>query len=250
MIKRRGSFRERNKPLISLRNLSDEGTIVLPRPDYKIPDPPPNSWVMIKPGDILVSGSGTIRIVLKKKWQEGEVHSLRMSCGEKSGKMEASLEVEKLEIDSSNFEHLSQILRPTFSNDISPSEFKPEFFTRAVRYNILTFLGFGKVGSEIHAALPQKEDKKAPPEFTLTFFLDTSSNLLFDLRLEEGGVPEGGQNMNWTEIAVKWTRQSGNRYIISQFSYLPDTSRAALDTVTIASEVANAIGLTSTALNT
>ena len=246
MIKRRGSFRERRKPLISLRNVSDQGSVVIPKSEYQIVDPIPDTWIMIKPGDILVSHSGTQRLILKKNWQQGEVKSLRITCEEKEQKLEASLEVEKMNLDSSNFDFLKKVLRPNFSSDISPHEYRPEFFTRAVRYNILTFLGFGQVGAEIYNLMPSKDSRKIPEQIALLFFMDTSNNILYEVfSLDDNAAQSAQAKENCIQIEINWKLNPALRcYQINQFYYPPDTNATSLETITLACEVANALSLT------
>lgn len=246
MTKRRGSFREKNKPLISLKNLSDQGTIVIPRVEYKPADPIPSTWIMIKPGDMLISKSGTLRLVLRKNWQEGQVESLRLTCEQQSDKLEASLEVEKMEIDSSNFEHLTSVLRPIFSTDISPHEYRPEFFTRSVRYNILTFLGFGSAGGAIYEKLPSAKSRRRPSEIRLTFMMDGRSNLINDL-LDEADYQTtlSDGRLTTLQIEIVWSCQPADRtYRIVEFSYPPGCAATTLETVTLACEIANVFSMT------
>jgi hypothetical protein len=241
---RKGSIREKSKPIISLKNLSEKGIIVIPKAEYKIADPVPNSWVMIKPGDIIISASGTIRLILKKNWQEGEVESLRITWEAHDERLEASLEVEKMEIDSSNFDYLNIALRPFFTNEIPPHEYKPDFFTRAVRYNILTFLGFGKIGYAIHKLMPTKGDKRAPPKFSLVFILDTANNILIDVYPANSSEENRQKKINCVEIAVLWKRLDKIKsYQISDIAYPPGVSASTLETITLASEIANAFSL-------
>lgn len=242
---RKGSFRETGKQVISLKNLSDQGKIVIPKAEYKIADPSPNSWVMIKPADIIISQSGTIRLILRKNWQDGEVESLRITWEHNEERLEASLEVEKMEIDSSNFDYLTTALRPNFAKDVTPHDYKPEHFTRAVRYNILTFLGFGKIGYEIHNLMPDKGSRRSPKEFGLVFLMDTASNILYEVfSPNDASLQTANRKPNTIEVSVLWKKHDSIRsYQISEIAYPPGVSAATLETITLACELANTFSL-------
>ena len=238
---RKGSIREKSKPIISLKNLSEDGVIVVPKNAYRHLESLPDSWVSIKPSDILISQSGTIRLVLRKNWQEGEAETLRITWEQHNESLEASLEVEKIDIDSSNFDFLSSALRPV-SGDLLKHEYKPAYFTRAVRYNILSFLGFGKIGNSIHSLLPDKNNKRAAKEIILDFLLDKNVNTLTEICNDS--EKDKPRQENLLRVSVKWSlNERIKTYQISEINYPPGVSATTLETLTLASEIANTFSL-------
>ena len=251
MKKRRGSFNEKKQPIITLRDAvrpSDSGSIVIHHPELRSADPVPNSWIMLKPGDIVASQSGTIRMLVRKNWQAGRADCLRFRCELEAEKLGASLDLEKIDIDSSNFEHLLFVLRDI--NRTTAPELSPDHFSKTIRFNALTLLGFGSVGSKLHQALPSPSKTDAPNEVTLALAINATSGQFINIFYAE--ELQAIENLNEQALIffVSWVREPVRKlYRIFRFEYPPGTSALTIETVTLASEVANSLSFASDMLS-
>jgi len=245
----RGSFNEKNKPPIAPKNrpqAADGGLLQLHIQDMRAVDPIPNSWIMLKPADVFVSQSGTIRILLRKNWEAGSADCLKFRCDNEGEKMGAGLDLEKININSSNFENLLFVLRDV--NHSNLPDLTPDYFNKTVRYNILCLLGFGAVGSNLHSALPFSHDETSPGEIDLFILCDAKNGKFRDIfrDIDDEKLEEINADLKSTLVKITWAREnSRDLYRIVNFEYPGGTPAIAIETITLASEVANNLSFAS-----
>ena len=92
---------------------------------------------------------------------------------------------------------------------------------------------------------PRVPAKRAPAKFSLVFVLDTANNILVDVYSASSSPDKSRQlKANCVEIAVLWKRHEKIKsYQISDLAYPPGVQAGTLETVTLASEIANAFSL-------
>jgi hypothetical protein len=250
MKRLRGSFSEKNQPIITLTEVVDDslgGTIKTHQPELSKVDPIPTTWLMLKGGDVLVSQSGSIRALLRKDWQSGQAESLRFKCENKDNKLNALLDIEKTLIDSSNFHNLAFVLRDAYRNSVP--EFSAQLFSKIVRFNILSLLGFGVVGSKLHHLLSFYNDPNKPSSSASFGFQCESRNGLFENVIDIQDSRKAQETLSKSTkipIVIHWTREADRGlFRIAEFDYPQGVEAVIIETITLSCEMANVLSYSS-----
>ena len=216
--------------------------------------PLPSSWIMMKSGDFLVSQSGTIRVLLRKVWEAGHADCLRLKCENVKGQVTASLDVEKMELNSSNFENLLTVIRDIALHPTNKMEINPVHLNKTVRFNILTLLGFGKIGSQLHVLIPSIGSQAPRSVVKIGMQVDSSNGQFLDFSdrdLSPDKSPLPTSRKPFIELELHWMRDESNKiFRLTGFAYAPGTSAQVLECVTLASELANRISTVSSLIGT
>lgn len=231
---------------------TQSGSIEIAQPSLEELTPLPDSWIMLKPGDLVVSRSGTIRLLLRKIWQSSEAEFLRLKCENQQGKVGASLDIEKLDINESNFENLSFVMRDTRLPDKNRVTLSAQHFSKIVRFNILTLLGFGSVGSKLHILVPALGTKTQEDSLKVRLKADLASGQMYDL-VKIDKSPPRKQNeegpLKTLDLDLFWVKDAQYRiYRILSFVYPSGASAVTLESITLASEIANLFSVASACL--
>ncbi|MCO6431990.1 MAG: hypothetical protein J5J00_14115 [Deltaproteobacteria bacterium] len=227
-----------------------EGGEVLIDPCYlDILTPLPSSWIMLKSGDFLVSRSGTIRMLLRKVWEAGKAECVRLKCDTQDGQISASLDLERMELNSSNFENLFLVVRDASLEPPASALITHAHLTKHVRFNILSLLGFGSIGSKLHVLIPSIGSHSAQSIVTVALLADAASGQFIHIAtpLHAGEAqPALSYKKPLLEIAVSWMRDDEKGiFRISHFAYPPGSPALLIESVTLASEFANRISIVS-----
>lgn len=249
MKRLRGSFSDKNQPIITLRDVvypSEGGTIKVHEPNLIVADPIPNSWVMLKNGDMFVSKSGTIRMLLRKNWEVARADCLRFKCENHGEKLDAVMDLEKTNIDSSNFQNLIFVVRDTQRG--SQVDFTPDLFTKTVRFNVLSLLGFGHVGTKLHELLSRLINNPETTETAFAIQCDAATGRFESVvDIQDTGEAEIALvNSLKLPIAIHWIReQTRGLFRISEFDYPEGTNPVIMETITLSCEIANSLSYSS-----
>lgn len=245
----RGSFTDKERSVIVLRDIvvpSDGGSIKISSPWLEPPDPQPNSWIMLKPGDLLISHSGTIRYLLKKNWDIGKAEFLKLKCDNHGQKIGAILDIEKLEINTSNFENLLFVLRAG-NHKKHHFEYSSDHFPKSIRFNILTLLGFGDIGSRIHILLTELIGRQSIECISLQIKCDIKSGQFKDIitpSLEVQDSTELEYDKKDLVIEICWERDlKSDTFRIPEFLYPGGTPVLNIETIQLSCEMANILSL-------
>lgn len=141
----------------------------------------PSSWIEIPLDAVLISESGTVRILLKKNWARTVVHCLRFAIVEQDGHESVTLDVEEININRSNF---TKLARAAQAKGPSLADFDLRNFTRAARLNTLTLLGFGPIGGVLYGKLFSSRNRHGAAPQTFDLIADPRT-------MELAGVSEG-----------------------------------------------------------
>ena len=139
----------------------------------------PSAWVEMQLNDILVSDSGTVRIFLKKNWARTVVYCLRFAIAADSSHDSVSLDIEEINVNLSDFSHLA---KTAHCKNAGLAESDLRHFTRAVRVNALTLVGFGPVGSEMYSQLLSSKNWRGAQPQQYELAVDLASGEIAGLR--------------------------------------------------------------------